>query len=121
MPVSSIGMLIRHLLLDVVWWMDASRLEKPSSMTNPSDESLRELEAAHTPEAVRARLEAGPPHSDLRDFIFGAIDGTVTTFAVVSGVSGAGLSASVLIILGVANLVADGFSMGVSNFLAPGA
>ncbi|MEE2927792.1 MAG: VIT1/CCC1 transporter family protein [Chloroflexota bacterium] len=39
--------------------------------------------------------------------MFGAIDGTVTTFAVVSGVSGDGLAAGVLIILGVANLVAD--------------
>ena len=86
-------------------------------MTHRSDESLRELAAAHTPEAVKARLEAGPSHSDLRDFIFGAIDGTVTTFAVVSGVSGAGLSAGVLIILGAANLIADGFSMGISNFL----
>ena len=86
-------------------------------MAHRSDESLRELEAAHTSEAVKARLEAGPSHSDLRDFIFGAIDGTVTTFAVVSGVSGAGLSAGVLIILGVANLIADGFSMGISNFL----
>ncbi len=86
-------------------------------MAHRSDESLRELAAEHTPEAVKARLEAGPSHSDLRDFIFGAIDGTVTTFAVVSGVSGAGLSAGVLIILGVANLIADGFSMGISNFL----
>ncbi len=86
-------------------------------MTQPSDRSAAELEAAHTREAIRARLEAGPSHSDLRDFIFGAIDGTVTTFAVVSGVSGAGLPAGVLIILGFANLVADGFSMGISNFL----
>ena len=86
-------------------------------MTQPIDRSQTELEAGHTPEAIRARLAAGPTHSDLRDFIFGAIDGTVTTFAVVSSVSGAGLGAGVLIILGVANLVADGFSMGISNFL----
>ncbi len=79
-------------------------------MTEPSDRSAIELlEASHTREAIRARLEAGPSHSDLRDFIFGAIDGTVTTFAVVSGVSGAGLSAGILIILGVANLIADGY------------
>ena len=58
-------------------------------------------------EAIRARLEAAPSRGDLRDLIFGAIDGTVTTFAVVSGVSGDGLAAGVLIILGVANLVAD--------------
>ncbi len=86
-------------------------------MTHRSDESFVELEAAHTPEAIKARLAVGPSHSDLRDFIFGAIDGTVTTFAVVSGVSGAGLSAGILTILGVANLIADGFSMGVSNYL----
>ena len=86
-------------------------------VTHRTDESVVQLEAAHTPEAIKARLEAGPSHSDLRDFIFGAIDGTVTTFAVVSGVSGAGLSDGILIILGVANLIADGFSMGVSNYL----
>ncbi len=84
-------------------------------MTQRTDDPLAELEAGHTPEAIQARLDAA--HSDLRDFIFGAIDGTVTTFAVVSSVSGAGLAAGVLIILGVANLVADGFSMGISNFL----
>lgn len=55
--------------------------------------------------------------SYLRDFTYGAIDGAVTTFAVVSGVAGAGLSAGVVIVLGVANLVADGLSMGVSNYL----
>ena len=60
-------------------------------VTQPSDRSAAELEAAHTREAIRAGLESGPSHSDLRDFIFGAIDGTVTTFAVVSGVSEAGL------------------------------
>ncbi|NQW22460.1 MAG: VIT1/CCC1 transporter family protein [SAR202 cluster bacterium] len=86
-------------------------------MAHLPDEHLAELVANHTKEAVQARLAAGPSASYLRDFIFGAIDGTVTTFAVVSSVSGAGLAASVLIILGVANLVADGFSMGIGNFL----
>lgn len=54
----------------------------------------------------------------LPDFVFGGIDGLVTTFAVVSGVIGASLSVSVILILGVANLLADGFSMGISNYLA---
>lgn len=53
----------------------------------------------------------------LKDYIYGAIDGAVTTFAVVSGVAGAKLPDSIVIILGVANLVADGFSMAVSNYL----
>jgi vacuolar iron transporter family protein len=52
------------------------------------------------------------------DFVYGANDGIITTFAVVSGVVGAGLSERVILILGFANLVADGFSMGASNFLA---
>jgi VIT1/CCC1 family predicted Fe2+/Mn2+ transporter len=50
--------------------------------------------------------------------VYGSIDGTVTTFAVVSGVAGAQLSMAVVMILGFANLIADGFSMAVGNFLA---
>ncbi len=60
--------------------------------------------------------DSGSP-SYLHDFIYGAIDGAVTTFAVVAGVQGAELDETVVIILGIANLVADGFSMAVSNFL----
>jgi VIT1/CCC1 family predicted Fe2+/Mn2+ transporter len=73
--------------------------------------------AAHTPAAIRRRLQSDPPPSYLRDFVYGAIDGTVTTFAVVSGVAGAGLSPGVIIVLGAANLVGDGFSMAAANFL----
>jgi VIT1/CCC1 family predicted Fe2+/Mn2+ transporter len=72
---------------------------------------------AHDPEAIRARLRAGPDQSYLRDFVYGGIDGAVTTFAVVSGVIGAGLSTRTILILGAANLVADGFSMAVGNYL----
>lgn len=82
------------------------------------DQRRKELAAAHTPAAVEARLASAPRTSYLRDFVYGAIDGTVTTFAVVAGVAGANLSAAVVIVLGLANLIADGFSMAVSNFLA---
>jgi len=51
------------------------------------------------------------------DFVFGGIDGAVTTFAVVAGVSGASLSPGIVLILGFANLFADGFSMAVGNYL----
>lgn len=68
--------------------------------------------------AIRERLSQPPKRSHLRDFIYGGIDGAVTTFAVVAGVAGAGLSATVVIILGVANLIANGFSMAVSNYAA---
>ena len=80
-------------------------------------ESLRYMRESHTPDAVRLRLETGPSFNYLRDFIFGAIDGAVTTFAIVAGATGAQLSPAVVLVLGGANLVADGFSMAVSNFL----
>lgn len=54
----------------------------------------------------------------LAEFVFGGIDGIVTTFAVVAATVGAGLSSSVVIILGLANLIADGISMGVSSYLS---
>lgn len=80
-------------------------------------ESREQLEALHTPEAIRRRLEAGGRDSVLKDLIYGAIDGAVTTFAIVAGVAGAGLSPVIVIILGAANLLADGFSMAAANFL----
>jgi VIT1/CCC1 family predicted Fe2+/Mn2+ transporter len=77
----------------------------------------RLLREEHTPSAVRKRLRDQPSASYLQDFIYGAVDGTVTTFAVVAGVQGASLDETIVIILGGANLIADGFSMAVSNFL----
>ena len=88
------------------------------TMSPSPDPGLREIEADHTPAAIRRRLEAGSQHSYLRDFIYGAIDGAVTTFAIVCGVEGARLPSGIVIILGVANLIADGFSMAASNFAA---
>jgi VIT1/CCC1 family predicted Fe2+/Mn2+ transporter len=70
----------------------------------------------HTPQAIRARLAAGPRLSYLRDWVYGGIDGSVTTFAVVAGVVGAHLSTEVILILGIANLLGDGFSMAASNY-----
>jgi VIT1/CCC1 family predicted Fe2+/Mn2+ transporter len=75
------------------------------------------VEHEHTPEAIRTRLEAPLRVSYLRDWIYGGIDGSVTTFAVVTGVGGADLSIRVVLILGIANLLADGFSMAASNYL----
>jgi VIT1/CCC1 family predicted Fe2+/Mn2+ transporter len=75
------------------------------------------LEHSHLPDEVARRIAAAPQHSYLADFVYGAIDGTVTTFAVVSGVAGAGLPAEVIVVLGLANLAGDGFSMAASNYL----
>jgi VIT1/CCC1 family predicted Fe2+/Mn2+ transporter len=54
----------------------------------------------------------------IRELIYGANDGIITTFAVVAGVSGGGLSLRVVLIIGAANLFADGLSMGVGNYLS---
>ncbi|MDH3361222.1 MAG: VIT1/CCC1 transporter family protein [Nitrosopumilus sp.] len=52
------------------------------------------------------------------DFIYGSIDGAVTTFAIVAGTVGASLPAGIILILGFANLFADGFSMAAANYQA---
>jgi VIT1/CCC1 family predicted Fe2+/Mn2+ transporter len=75
------------------------------------------MEHEHSSEAIRQRLAEGPRQNYLRDWIYGGIDGSVTTFAVVTGVVGANLSPAVIVIMGFANLFADGFSMAASNFL----
>ncbi|TBN04350.1 hypothetical protein EYD45_06950 [Hyunsoonleella flava] len=54
----------------------------------------------------------------LGEFVYGGIDGAVTTFAVVSGAVGAGLNNEVIIILGFANLLADGFAMSIGAYLS---
>jgi VIT1/CCC1 family predicted Fe2+/Mn2+ transporter len=77
---------------------------------------VEKLEHEHTTEAIADRIAASN-HNYIRDFIYGGIDGAVTTFAVVSGVSGADLSPTIILILGFANLAADGFSMAASNYL----
>jgi VIT1/CCC1 family predicted Fe2+/Mn2+ transporter len=54
----------------------------------------------------------------IRDLIYGANDGIITTFAVVAGVTGGALSPKAVLIVGTANLLADGLSMGVGNYLS---
>ena len=53
----------------------------------------------------------------LRDMVYGALDGVITTMAVLAGAEGASLSMRVGLILGMANLLGDGISMGASNYL----
>ncbi len=79
---------------------------------------MHALEHSHTREAIRERLARGPRTNYLRDWIYGGIDGAVTTFAIVAGVAGAELSATVVLVLGFANLLADGFAMAASNYIA---
>jgi VIT1/CCC1 family predicted Fe2+/Mn2+ transporter len=54
----------------------------------------------------------------IRDLVYGANDGIITTFAVVAGVAGGSLSTAAVLVVGAANLAADGVAMGVGNLLA---
>lgn len=55
---------------------------------------------------------------NLREFVYGGMDGAVTTFAIVTGAAGAGFSTKIILILGLANVFADGFSMAVGAYLS---
>lgn len=70
----------------------------------------------HSPAEIARRLKSRDTGSYLKDMVYGAIDGTVTTFAIIAGVEGAGLSTGVILALGAANILADGFSMAAGNF-----
>lgn len=75
-------------------------------------------EAAHAHDHLeRSLYETGRHSQHLADAVMGATDGIVTTFAVVAGAAGANLSSGVVLIMGFANLFADGLSMAVGNYL----
>jgi VIT1/CCC1 family predicted Fe2+/Mn2+ transporter len=83
----------------------------------PRHRSRWHLARAHRPTEVRARLASEGGGGHLGDAVLGATDGGITSFAVVAGAVGGGFSSLVVVILGVASLLADGFSMAVSNYL----
>ena len=85
-------------------------------MSTTAPQPSPSLKAAHRPEAIRRRLAEQRRHSYLSDAVLGGIDGCVTTFAVVAGAVGGGFTSLVVVVLGFANLLADGFSMAVSNY-----
>ena len=55
----------------------------------------------------------------IAEFVYGGIDGVITTFAVVAGSAGAELAVPIVLILGFANLIADGFAMSVGSYFQP--
>lgn len=79
---------------------------------------MRRHRQDHTPEAIERRLSAPQSPSYVADGVLGGIDGCVTTFAIVASSVGAGFPGIVAFVLGTANLLADGFSMAVSNYEA---
>lgn len=77
--------------------------------------------AAHASERITegAKEEHGGAGSQyIGDLVYGGLDGIITTFAVVSGVAGAQLGTPIILILGLANLFADGFSMATGAYLS---
>jgi vacuolar iron transporter family protein len=85
-----------------------------------AERDLAASRQAHTRQAIaRAREEHGGAGSQyIGDMVYGGLDGIVTTFAVVSGVAGAALGPGIVLTLGLANLLADGVSMGAGAFLS---
>jgi VIT1/CCC1 family predicted Fe2+/Mn2+ transporter len=79
-------------------------------MTDPSQPNRDSLH-------VEPRSALGVAQHYIRDLVYGANDGVITTFAVVAGVTGGTLAPVTVLVLGVANLLADGLSMGVGNYL----
>lgn len=78
----------------------------------------KRLKHGHAEKEIQERLE-GPTKQALgKDIVYGGIDGVITTFAIVAGVAGAKLDPKVAMILGFANLLADGFSMAASNYMS---
>jgi VIT1/CCC1 family predicted Fe2+/Mn2+ transporter len=95
------------------------RLEEARQAFSRGDASASA--AAHDPRRIAhaSREEHGGAGSQyLGEMVYGGLDGIITTFAVVSGVAGAQLGLNVVLILGLANLLADGFSMGTGAYLS---
>jgi vacuolar iron transporter family protein len=86
-------------------------------MAQNKQELIKELKEAHKDKSGKEAFHKTGSGTYLRDMVYGANDGIITTFAVVAGVAGAGLDTKIVLILGIANLVADGFAMATGNFL----
>lgn len=85
-------------------------------MGDSSEQSA--LHQEHTVQAIRQRIGRPAGRGYLSDAVLGGIDGAVTTFAIAAASVGGGLPGAVIVVLGFANLIADGFSMAASNYLS---
>lgn len=81
--------------------------------------STEASKAAHDGGAKRSPEEhSNTPSEFIKSMVFGGLDGIITTFAVVAAVSGADMSGDVVILMGIANLVSDGISMGLGDYFS---
>ncbi|MDP3766313.1 MAG: VIT1/CCC1 transporter family protein [Nanoarchaeota archaeon] len=98
----------------------ASRIKKAQRAFE--SRNVKQAKQAHSRKYIQEHMSeesSGMVNAQyLGEFVYGAVDGAVTTFAVVAGSAGAALSPGIVIILGFANLIADGFSMASGNFLS---
>ena len=98
------------------------RLEEARNAFSKRDKKA--AAAAHDPSRIASAVHDTPEEHGgmgsqyIGDFIYGGLDGIITTFAVVSGVAGADLGTGIILILGLANLLADGFSMATGAYLS---
>ena len=92
-------------------------------------DQAREAYKRRDPEATRRAHSPSPPHQAeekhttaqgkyLKSIIYGGLDGTITTFAAAAGIAGASLSPGIVLIVGLANLLADGLSMSIGDYLS---
>lgn len=96
-------------------------------MLSRSLEKAMDAYERRDPEASRkahmaGQAASGEPHKEggerIKSLIYGGLDGIITTFAVVAGVAGADLAAGIVLIMGFANLIADGISMAIGDYLS---
>lgn len=85
--------------------------------TQTLEQKIKEVRKAHEAGHATEKYHATFGGSYIRDVVYGANDGIITTFAVVAGVAGASLSSNIVLILGFANLLADGLAMAIGNYL----
>ncbi len=96
----------------------SKRIDQARKAFAKGDEKL--AATAHDPANIRRSIEqhGGAEAQFIGEMVYGGLDGIITTFAVVAGVAGANLGANVVLILGMANLLADGFSMATGSYLS---
>ncbi|KDO25655.1 hypothetical protein SPRG_08954 [Saprolegnia parasitica CBS 223.65] len=78
-------------------------------------DASRAVHLAKAGHASEAHLDNG---GHIKSAVYGGLDGIITTFATVTSVAGSGLPHAVILILGLAHLIADGLSMGMGDLLS---
>lgn len=82
------------------------------------DKNVKASINAHSQKSLKAEENHSLAGQYIKSLIYGGLDGIITTFAVVAGVAGAALSPAVVLIMGMSNLIADGLSMAIGDYLS---